>query len=138
MVRNPYDPHDIDLDQGDDIGKYSPIKAYTYDYKNKSFYVPKRGSIDFTTKGNKNYQSTLWEVILEYWEFSGSKLVKIPKQEIISKVTKRLGETWNREKLKTNLRHLAEKVETNAQIGGLILLRPEADYLIFNINLPTD
>jgi len=140
MNRNPYDPHDIDPKEGIIIGRDTlskPNKAYTYNYKNKSFYVPGRGSINFTTKSDKTYQSTLWEIILEYFELNDSNMVKIPKTEIISKVSKRLKEPWHRDKLRENLRHLKEKIHSNKDIEGLILLRTEQNDIIFNFNIPS-
>lgn len=145
MNRDPYDISDpnTDLSRGYLIGEYKPDRSYAYDHESKTFHVSKRGSITFTTKRSKNYQSTLWEILLESWEQNQSKPVRISKQEIISRVAKRLklSETWDRDKLKRNLRHLVEKIGTYAQIAGLIKLESDEtnrDYIIFNISVPTD
>ena len=139
MDRNPFDPHDIDLDGAYILGRDIPNKASlnTYDYKHKIFYVEGKGSIDFKTKGGEKFQSTLWEIILERWQQNESKPVTIHKDKIISKVAERLGEAWDRDKLRWHLRHLIKKVKAQKQFEDVVLIKPKGnDDVIFNCNVP--
>ena len=139
MNRNPYDPHDIDREGAEILGRNTHNKTphNTYDYKNKIFYVEGKGSIDFKTKGGEKFQSTLWETILGQWQQNQSKPVTIHKDKIISRVADLLGEIWDRDRLRMHLRHLIKKVEAQKQFEDIVLIKLKGnDDVIFNCNVP--
>lgn len=120
-----------------DTTKQVQKQWYVYDYSDKTFQISGKGSINFKTKDGKNYQSTLFEIILTYWEQDDKKPTKIPKSEIISEISKRINEDWTKDNLKNNLRHLYDKLQTNIKIARLILFeRHNREYALFDIRNP--
>ena len=113
------------------------LSFYDYDYEIKSFYVEHRGSINLKTKRGRNYQSTLFEILLERWQENGEQEIKIPKTEIRTKAEKRLNEEWSSNKLRSNLGHLETKIQTNPKIASLIVFdRHNKDSVTFDIKRP--
>src|SRR3990167_3049200 len=72
--------------------------SYSYDFVNKVFQVARKGSINLKTKGGKNYQSTLFEILLEHWARDRSNPSRILKGDVISEISGRLQEAWDRDK----------------------------------------
>jgi hypothetical protein len=118
---------------------------YRYDYYSKTFSLRLKGGdwepINFTTKRGKNYQTTLFEILLEHWEKNGDR--PIPQKEIIMEVSRRLKITLTENWLHNTFRHLKDKID-NPRLKGYVELKQgehvsgsRSDPLIFDIINPT-
>src|ERR1035437_10001770 len=96
------------------------LKRIKFDIRNFILIFGEKGSINFSST---RYQLFLFAIICDIWENSSTKPVKIPKPELLQNVTKDLEETWDRDKLRSNLRHLNDKLKTNPKIAELIAFK---------------
>lgn len=125
------------LEREEETSQRNQTPYYRYDYSDKTFEITNNGSINFKTKEGKAYQATLFEIILEYWQLDDNRPSKILKTKVLSEVLNKLGEQWDRDKLKSNLGHLHRKIQTNPKISRLVLFeRHYKEYIRFNIKNP--